>query len=128
MQPARKVAAMASMALLAALATGSPAHAADPSFASSFEVGDSQPTWSDTVETGADGPRSGGVSGSVSHIGAGPDSSPTAKVGVGFSGLRAFQIAGWHTAAGRGYAYSKIFDVDVRVTANTELSYICSVV
>ena len=276
MQPARRVAVTASLALLASLATGSPAHAADPPFASSFEAGDPQPTWSDTVDTGSDGPRSSGVAGPVrsgapgslrdsviaisanaspnaaegvnnlndgdsqtkwlvdtptswaqytldaparairytmtsandaeerdprdwqilgsnngsdwttvdtrtgetfadryvtntyeianpgsfsvyrlnitghpsgnltqladwelndgttseppanmiSHIGTGPTSSPTAKTGVGYSGLRAFQIAGRHTATGRGYSYNKVYDVDVEITADTELSYL----
>ncbi|MEV4702354.1 GH92 family glycosyl hydrolase [Actinoplanes sp. NPDC049316] len=59
-----------------------------------------------------------------SRIGNGPASSPTAKAGVGYTGLKAFQIAGRHTAEGRGYSYNKVFDVDVAVTADTELSYL----
>ncbi|MET0496004.1 MAG: GH92 family glycosyl hydrolase, partial [Actinoplanes sp.] len=59
-----------------------------------------------------------------SNIGPGPASSPTAKAGVGYTGLKAFQIAGRHTAEGRGYSYNKVFDVDVAVTDDTELSYL----
>ena len=59
-----------------------------------------------------------------SRVGPGPASSPTAKAGVGWTGLRAFQIAGRHTAEGRGHSANKVFDVDVAVTADTELSYL----
>ncbi|MFI7546638.1 GH92 family glycosyl hydrolase [Actinoplanes sp. NPDC049599] len=59
-----------------------------------------------------------------SRVGPGPASSPTAKAGAGYTGLRAFQIAGRHTAEGRGHSFNKVFDVDVAVTAETELSYL----
>ncbi len=59
-----------------------------------------------------------------SRIGNGPASSPTAKANAGYSGLKAFQIAGRHTADGRGYAYAKVFDVSLPVTDATELSYL----
>jgi predicted alpha-1,2-mannosidase len=59
-----------------------------------------------------------------SRVGSGPAASPTAKTGVGFTGLKAFQISGKHLKDGRAYAYNKIFDVSVPVTTNTELSYV----
>ncbi|MGK5678307.1 GH92 family glycosyl hydrolase [Actinoplanes sp. URMC 104] len=59
-----------------------------------------------------------------SRPGNGPASSPTAKANAGYTGLRAFQIAGRHTGEGRAYAYSKVFDVDVAVEDDTELSYL----
>ncbi|MCA2216495.1 GH92 family glycosyl hydrolase [Wangella sp. NEAU-J3] len=59
-----------------------------------------------------------------SRVGDGPAGSPTAKSEVGFSGLKAFQIAGRHLAEGRGYAYNRVYDVDVPVTADTALSYL----
>ncbi|MBM2621963.1 GH92 family glycosyl hydrolase [Actinoplanes sp. LDG1-06] len=59
-----------------------------------------------------------------SRVGNGPASSPTAKANAGYTGLKAFQIAGRHTAEGRGYAYNKVFDVNVTVTDDTELSYL----
>ena len=37
--------------------------------------------------------------------------------------MKALRYAGTHTADGRGYSYNKVFDVDVPVGANTELSY-----
>ncbi|WP_438871365.1 GH92 family glycosyl hydrolase [Paractinoplanes lichenicola] len=59
-----------------------------------------------------------------SRLGNGPASSPTAKANAGYTGLKAFQIAGRHTAEGRGYAYNKVFDVNIAVTDNSELSYL----
>ncbi len=59
-----------------------------------------------------------------SRLGAGPASSPTAKAGVGYTGLKAFQIAGRHTADGAAYAYNKVFDVDLSVSDKTELRYL----
>ncbi|WP_067503947.1 GH92 family glycosyl hydrolase [Actinoplanes sp. TFC3] len=59
-----------------------------------------------------------------SRIGNGPASSPTAKANVGYTGLKALQLAGHQTAEGRGYSYNKVFDVEVAVTNDTELSYL----
>ncbi|NBE56597.1 GH92 family glycosyl hydrolase [Streptomyces boluensis] len=53
----------------------------------------------------------------------GPSGSPTAKAGAGFTGKRALRYAGTHQAAGRGYSYNKVFDVDVAIARDTELSY-----
>lgn len=101
-------------------------------FHSSFEPGDPQPDWTDTVETGPDGqPRAAGVTpettpaapGMSARTDTGPDDSPTAKAHAGFSGRRALRYAGTHTATGRGYAYDKVFEVSVPVTAATSLSY-----
>ena len=45
---------------------GMAAAAAADTFSSSFETDDPQPTWSDTVDTGADGkPRTSGIDGNV---------------------------------------------------------------
>ncbi|WP_173883190.1 GH92 family glycosyl hydrolase [Streptomyces pharetrae] len=59
----------------------------------------------------------------LSLVDRGPSGSPTAKAGAGFTGKRALRYAGRHTAEGRGYAYNKVFDVDVAVTRDTRLSY-----
>ncbi|MEV6850414.1 GH92 family glycosyl hydrolase [Actinoplanes sp. NPDC051411] len=59
-----------------------------------------------------------------SRIGNGPASSPTAKAGAGYSGLKAFQIAGRHTVDGRGFSYNKVFDVKLKVAPDTQLSYL----
>jgi predicted alpha-1,2-mannosidase len=56
-------------------------------------------------------------------IGKGPASAPAAKTSVGYTGLRALVYSGTHTTEGRGYSYNKVFDVDVKVTRASELSY-----
>ncbi|MGW4565485.1 GH92 family glycosyl hydrolase [Streptomyces sp. NPDC004561] len=53
----------------------------------------------------------------------GPTASPTAKARAGFTGTRALRYAGRHTAAGRAYSYNKVFDVNVKVGGDTQLSY-----
>ena len=59
-----------------------------------------------------------------SIVGSGPRGGYNAKAGVGWTGVRALQYAGRHTADGRAYSYNKIFDVDVPVTSSTDLSYV----
>ncbi len=59
-----------------------------------------------------------------SRLGSGPASSPTAKANAGYTGVKAFQIAGRHTTEGRAYAYNKVFDTDINVKDDTELSYL----
>ncbi|MEV6564376.1 GH92 family glycosyl hydrolase [Streptomyces kronopolitis] len=136
-RPAVLVAA-ALLVLTGPLPTGT-AQAAPPQsrhgtteFHSSFEPGQPAPDWTDTVETGPDGrPRAAGVTpettpaapGMSTRTDTGPDDSPTAKAHAGFSGRHALRYAGTHTADGHGYAYDKIFEVSVPVTAATSLSY-----
>ncbi len=137
---ARRPAVVVILALLAATAaqstaTGAPDPGTGPKagdFASSFEADDPPPDWLDTVETGPDGkPRADGVTpqdapgapGMTTRPGDGPASSPTAKTGAGFTGKHALRYAGSHTAPGRGYAYNKVFDVDLPVVRDTVLSY-----
>ncbi|MFI9154104.1 GH92 family glycosyl hydrolase [Streptomyces sp. NPDC053367] len=59
----------------------------------------------------------------LSLVDRGPSGSPTAKAGTGFTGKRALRYAGRHTADGRAYSYNKVFDVDVAVGRDTQLSY-----
>ncbi|MEU3981120.1 GH92 family glycosyl hydrolase [Streptomyces sp. NPDC026672] len=59
----------------------------------------------------------------LSLVDRGPSGSPTAKAGAGYTGKRALRYAGRHTADGRAYSYNKVFDVDVRVDRDTQLSY-----
>ncbi|MDM4718703.1 GH92 family glycosyl hydrolase [Micromonospora sp. WMMA1363] len=54
----------------------------------------------------------------------GPGGSPTAKANAGWSGRHALRYSGGQTVDGRGYAYNKVFDVDIAVTAHSELSYL----
>ncbi|MFC6067237.1 GH92 family glycosyl hydrolase [Streptomyces ochraceiscleroticus] len=100
-------------------------------FSSSFESGEPAPDWRDTAETGPDGapkaagvrPESGTAPGMTSHVDTGPTDSPTAKQNAGFTGTHALRYGGSHTADGHGYAYNKVFDVDVQVDRDTALSY-----
>ncbi|MBB4683494.1 GH92 family glycosyl hydrolase [Amycolatopsis jiangsuensis] len=57
-----------------------------------------------------------------SFVDAGPAGGYTNKNGVGFTGKEAFRYAGTQ-AAGHGYSYNKLFDVDIPVTSTTEMSY-----
>ncbi len=59
-----------------------------------------------------------------SRIGAGPNGGFVSKPRAGFSGLRAFQYAGSTTAQTGGHSTNKVFEVDIPVTATTELSYL----
>lgn len=94
-------------------------------FYSSFEDGEPGPDWQNTVETGPDGEdRAGGLDGGMTtEPGNGPEESPTAKTEAGFTGKHALRYAGNHQAEDRGYAYNKVFDTDVDITADSVLSY-----
>ncbi|GAA1894955.1 GH92 family glycosyl hydrolase [Streptomyces durmitorensis] len=59
----------------------------------------------------------------LSLVDRGPSGSPTAKAGAGFTGKHAMRYAGTHKADARGYSYNKVFDVNVAVRRDTELSY-----
>ncbi|MFF4794121.1 GH92 family glycosyl hydrolase [Streptomyces sp. NPDC001276] len=59
----------------------------------------------------------------LSLVDRGPSGSPTAKSGAGYTGKRALRYAGRHTAKGRAYSYNKVFDVNVKVLPDTQLSY-----
>jgi predicted alpha-1,2-mannosidase len=69
-------------------------------FFSSFEAGDPQPV------------------NPALQVGTGPKWSPTAKAGVGFTGLKALRYSG------TGPARTLLFEVDVPVTGHSELSYV----
>ncbi|MEU5835753.1 GH92 family glycosyl hydrolase [Streptomyces diacarni] len=138
MTAARRTAVALVLALVAtstieatsAVARPDPGSGAHPTrFASSFEPDTPAPDWNDTVETGPDGtPRADHVThegkpGLATRTGTGPEKSPTAKTGAGFTGTHALRFAGEHSAAGRAHATNKVFDVDVTVTRDTVLSY-----
>ena len=46
----------------------------------------------------------------------GPVNGPTMKPNAGWTGVQGAALPGRHTADGRGYAYDKVFDVDIKVT------------
>ena len=54
----------------------------------------------------------------------GPSSAPAAKTGVGFTGKKALHYAGTHTAAGPAFSHNKVFEVDLKVTPDSELEYL----
>ena len=56
-------------------------------------------------------------------VSSGPVNGPNMLPNAGFTAMKALQYSGEHTADGHGYAYDKIYDVDVAVTKDTELSY-----
>ncbi|MFI9599405.1 GH92 family glycosyl hydrolase [Streptomyces sp. NPDC052043] len=59
----------------------------------------------------------------LSLVDRGPSGSPTAKSGAGYTGKSALRYAGRHTAKGRAYSYNKVFDVNIAVLPDTQLSY-----
>lgn len=59
----------------------------------------------------------------IAAVSKGPSNMYTAKTNVGWSGLKAFTISGSHLEDGHVYSYNKIYDTDIFVTPNTELSY-----
>ncbi|MGR6917416.1 GH92 family glycosyl hydrolase [[Actinomadura] parvosata] len=58
------------------------------------------------------------------EVGTGPTRGFTSRPRAGFTGLRALKYAGGTTSAGGGRSLNKVFEVDVPVTAGTELSYL----
>ncbi|MCK2241997.1 MULTISPECIES: GH92 family glycosyl hydrolase [unclassified Crossiella] len=56
--------------------------------------------------------------------GKGPAGGYNVRNNSGFTGSRAFRYLGTHEAKGRGYSYNKVFDVDIQVGRDTELSYL----
>ena len=63
------------------------------------------------------------TAGMTTEVGKGPSSGPDVKGSVGFTGLKALEYAGTHTQSGAVHAYNKLYDVNVKVNPNTQLSY-----
>lgn len=59
----------------------------------------------------------------VTEVGAGPRSGYNIKSLVGWTGVRALHYSGRHTADGRGYAWNRLFDVDIPVGDRSQLTY-----
>ncbi|WP_433216903.1 GH92 family glycosyl hydrolase [Dactylosporangium sp. CS-047395] len=94
---------------------GTPAHAAGPdTFSTSFEAGDPQPTWTDSVE------RSAGVGGYCCGL-TGMESGVRSE--TAHTGTAALMYSGADTSATSSYSYNRVFDVDIPVGAGTTLSY-----
>ncbi|WP_307812369.1 GH92 family glycosyl hydrolase [Phycicoccus sp. CSK15P-2] len=65
----------------------------------------------------------GAASPMVTKVGSGPISGFNIKPLVGWTGLKAMRFSGGHTAEGRGYAWNRLFDVDVPVGPDSRLTY-----
>jgi predicted alpha-1,2-mannosidase len=116
------------LGLAAAQAVVSQAQASPESslsdFSTSFETGQPQPDWTSTLETSGDGAtQAWGVS-MTTTVGTGPASGYNVKPNVGWTGVASLHYAGHQYAAGHGYAYDKLYDVNIPVTPTTELSYV----
>lgn len=59
----------------------------------------------------------------ISTVGSGPRSGLNIKSLVGWTGVKALRYGGRHTAAGRGFAWNRLFDVDVPVGQRSQLTY-----
>lgn len=59
----------------------------------------------------------------VSTVGAGPRSGYNIKSQAGWTGVKALRYGGTHTAVGRGYAWNRLFDVNVPVGERSQLTY-----
>lgn len=94
-------------------------------FRTSFEAEDPQPDWSNATEdsSGVVQDSAGDVPGMRTEVGDGPSEAFTAKPNVGFTGLRSLHYAGRQTESTRGYAYNKVFDVNIPVSSTTTLAY-----
>lgn len=57
------------------------------------------------------------------YVSEGPTSSYTAKTRVGWTGTKALTYEGRHEVDGEAYAYNKLFDVNIKVTPEAQLSY-----
>ena len=100
-----------------------PGDPAPSDFASSFETGQPQPTWTSTLETDRTGaPKAQGVT-MTTTVGSGPSNGYNIRPNVGWTGVAALHYAGHQDAAGHGYAYDKVYDVNIPVAPSTELSY-----
>ena len=118
--------AMTIAGLTAAQVSSANAIPGDPApsdFASSFETGQPQPTWTSTLETDRTGaPKALGAT-MTTTVGSGPSNGYNIRPNVGWTGVAALHYAGHQDAAGHGYAYDKVYDVNIPVTPSTELSY-----
>ncbi|MEO7269278.1 MAG: GH92 family glycosyl hydrolase [Knoellia sp.] len=72
---------------------------------------------------GAIDPTEPALSPIASVVGAGPRSGFNIKSQVGWTGVKALRYGGRHTAAGRGFAWNRLFDVDVPVGQRSQLTY-----
>ncbi|MEE6273978.1 GH92 family glycosyl hydrolase [Georgenia sp. MJ206] len=63
------------------------------------------------------------ISPMITEVTSGPTSSHTAKTGVGFTGTRSLQYVGQVLEDGDASATNELFDVDVEIAADSQLTY-----
>ena len=118
--------AVTTVGLVAAQVSSASAIPGDPAasdFASSFETGQPQPAWTSTLETDRTGaPKALGAT-MTTTVGSGPSNGYSIRPNVGWTGVASLHYAGHQDATGHGYAYDKVYDVNLPVTPSTELSY-----
>jgi predicted alpha-1,2-mannosidase len=73
------------------------------------------------LSDGSTGPAP--AAGMTTEVGTGPSSGPNVTPNMGFTGLKALEYAGTHTADGAVHAYNKLYDVHIKVARDTQLSY-----
>jgi len=104
--------------------TNKPAPAPAPLFATGFEGGAPQPTWTNTIDGGGY-PAGGGANvASICCRLSGPEAVVRAE--VAHTGGAALMYSGQDTSAGTSYAYEKVFDLsgkNIVVGPSTTLSY-----
>jgi predicted alpha-1,2-mannosidase len=93
-------------------------------FFSSFENTDPPLTWIDTTDLDGSGAARAHGATMTTREGSGPRKPATAKPRVGFTGLRALRYGGTHSAEGPGSVTNKLFLLELRITEDTELSYV----
>ena len=104
-------------------AQASPGDGPATDFSSSFETGQPQPTWTSTLETDSKGvTKAWGVT-MTTTVGSGPSNGYNIRPQVGWTGVASLHYAGRQSTAQEGWAYDKLYDVDIPVTSTTELSY-----
>jgi predicted alpha-1,2-mannosidase len=93
-------------------------------FRSSFESTDPPLTWTNTVDTGADGAARAAGASMRTRVGSGPGDGYTNRPNVGFTGVRALKYQGTHSTRGAGFVANRLLAADMLVSRDTTLSYV----
>ena len=85
-----------------------------PLFHSGLEPGETAPTWTDTVQNSL---NVGGYSGALTRMETG------VRAGVARGGAQALLYSGNDLSATQSYSYNRVWDVHLKIAADTALSY-----
>jgi lysophospholipase L1-like esterase len=85
-----------------------------PLFRSGLEPGETAPTWTDTVDASL---NVGGYNASLTKMETGP------RAEIARSGTGALMYSGNDLSATQSYSYMRVFDVHLRITSNSVLTY-----